>query len=109
VGWQSLVAAAASTGADRLPPPTRAAAMMALLGIALVGMMLVVLILLGGHWVRRQGDFRRTRIVPPDRAPLVRTAAAPPVGPAPSDRGAGHEGRDTVAGDSAEPGETVVS
>jgi hypothetical protein len=68
--------------ADKLPPPTRAAAMMALLGIALLGMLLVVVILLGGHWVRRQGRFRRGPSVPPDRRPVVplTSPSAPPEG-----------------------------
>jgi len=63
-------------GGRKLPEPTRAAAMMALLGIALLGMLLVVVILLGGHWVRRQGSHRRGRSVPPDRRPLVVAAPA---------------------------------
>jgi hypothetical protein len=54
----------------KLPPPTRAAALMALLGIGLLGMLLVVIILLGGHWVRRQGSYRRGPAVPRDRPPL---------------------------------------
>lgn len=58
----------------KLPPPTRAAVMMALLGIALLGMLLVVVVLLGGHWVRRQGDRRRGPSVPPDRQPLIQRA-----------------------------------
>lgn len=62
--------AAAAPGGDKLPPPTKAAAQMALLGIALIGMLFVVMILLGGHWVRRQGRTRRGPAVPPDRAPL---------------------------------------
>jgi hypothetical protein len=62
--------AQAADGAKRLPPPTKAAAQMALLGIALVGLMFVVMILLGGHWVRRQGTRRRGPVVPADRAPL---------------------------------------
>jgi hypothetical protein len=61
---------AAAQGKDKLPPPTRAAAQMALLGILLVGVFFIVLILLGGHWVRRQGSPRRGPVVPPDRAPL---------------------------------------
>jgi hypothetical protein len=61
---------------EQLPPPTRAAVLMALLGIALLGMFLVVIILLGGHWVRRQGKYRRSPAVPPDRPPI----AAPPSG-----------------------------
>lgn len=61
---------------DALPPPTRAAALMALLGIALLGMLIVAVILLGGHWVRRQGNFRRGRAVPPDRPLLEREASS---------------------------------
>jgi len=70
--------AQAADGAKRLPPPTKAAAQMALLGIALVGLLFVVMILLGGHWVRRQGTPRRGPIVPPDRAPLVRDSPQRP-------------------------------
>ncbi len=62
--------AAAPKASDTLPPTTKAAAQMALLGIALVGMLFVVMILLGGHWARRQGTPRRGPVVPPDRAPL---------------------------------------
>lgn len=52
----------------------RAAVLMALLGIALVGLLLVAVVLLGGSWVRRQGKHRRAAAVPPDRAPLSRGA-----------------------------------
>ena len=65
----SLVAEAAG---ERLPPPARAAVLMALLGIALLGMLLIVVILLGGHWVRRIGAHRRGPSVPPDRLPVSR-------------------------------------
>lgn len=61
---------AAAQGREKLPSPTRAAAQMALIGILLVGLLFVVSILLGGHWVRRQGSPRRGPVVPPDRAPL---------------------------------------
>jgi hypothetical protein len=55
---------------------------MALLGIAIVGLLFVVMILLGGHWVRRQGRTRRGPVVPPDRTPLrQRTGDADPVAP----------------------------
>lgn len=50
----------------RLPEPVRVYALMALLGIALLGMLIVVFILLGGHWVRKIGKFRRGPVVPPD-------------------------------------------
>jgi hypothetical protein len=43
---------------------------MALVGIALLGMLIVVIVLLGGHWARRQGGYRRGPAVPPDRLPL---------------------------------------
>jgi hypothetical protein len=67
---QCVVLMAAAPKAAELPPTTKAAAQMALLGIALVGLLFVVMILLGGHWVRRQGNPRRGPVVPPDRAPL---------------------------------------
>ena len=66
----TIVLAAAAKGGEKLPPPTKAAAQMALIGIALVGLLFVVMILLGGHWVRRQGRPPRGSVVPPDRAPL---------------------------------------
>jgi hypothetical protein len=68
---------AAAGAAKTLPLPTRAAAMMAILGIALVGLLFVVVILLGGHWVRRQGSPRRGPVVPPDRMPLKTKVKAP--------------------------------
>ncbi len=49
-----------------LPPPVRAAAMMALLGIVLLGLLFIASILIGGHWVRRLGSHRRGSAVPPD-------------------------------------------
>lgn len=65
----SLLAAA-----KEIPEPTRAVLYMALLGIALLGLFLIVFILLGGNWVRRLGSHRRGPSVPPDREPLRRTA-----------------------------------
>ena len=55
---------------EKLPPPTRAALLMTLLGILLLGLFLVTAILLGGHWVRKLGKYRRGPSVPPDVAPL---------------------------------------
>lgn len=52
--------------ARTLPEPVRQVAFMALLGIALLGMLLIVVILLGGHWVRRWGDQTRRSSIPPD-------------------------------------------
>lgn len=62
--------AEAAAPVEKLPPPTRAALFMALVGIALIGMFFIVAILLGGHWVRRQGSHRRGPSVPPDRLPI---------------------------------------
>lgn len=67
---------AQATITEKLPPPTRAAVLMALLGIVLLGMLIVAFILLGGHWVRRQGSVRRGPAAPPDRAPLKRNSSA---------------------------------
>lgn len=72
---QFLVLAEAAVR-EKLPPPTRAAAIMAIIGIALLGMLLVVIILLGGHWVRRQGSYRRGPSVPPDRRPILADASS---------------------------------
>jgi len=77
---QWLLAQAAET-TNNLPPPTKAAAMMSLLGILLLGMLLIVFVLVGGHWVRRLGSHRRGPAVPPD---LVLNSS--PENPAPTDR-----------------------
>jgi hypothetical protein len=44
---------------ERLDPPRRAAVVMALLGIVLVGVLLVACVMIGAHWVR--GMARRGR------------------------------------------------
>ena len=49
-----------------LPEPVRKVAYMALLGILLLGMLMIVATLLGGHWVRRWGNRRRQSSVPQD-------------------------------------------
>ena len=49
-----------------LPEPYRSLALMALLAIALLGMLMIVATLLGGHWVRRWGDRVRRPSIPPD-------------------------------------------
>jgi len=74
-GW--LLAQIAETS-DKLPPPTRAAVMMALLGILLLGMMFVVFVLVGGHWIRRLGSHRRGPAVPPDVVPGPSPKSHPP-------------------------------
>ena len=38
---------------ERLAPPRRAAVIMALLGLTLVGLFLITFVMVGGHWVRR--------------------------------------------------------
>jgi hypothetical protein len=96
INYTALFAEAA--GGEKLPPPTRAAVLMALLGIALLGMLLVVIILLGGHWVRRQGNLRRGPAVPPDRRPIL--------GASQNDGPANEPG---VAGDDASAAETVIT
>ena len=53
------------TQPKNLPEPVRQIAYMALLGIALLGLLMIVGTLLGGHWVRRWGNHVR-RSVPPD-------------------------------------------
>lgn len=58
--------AEAPAPAPTLPEPVRHVAYMALLGIALLGMLMIVATLIGGHWVRRWGDRLRRPPVPPD-------------------------------------------
>jgi hypothetical protein len=43
---------------ERLDPPRRAAVVMALLGLTLVGLFLITIVMLGGHWVRRLARHR---------------------------------------------------
>jgi hypothetical protein len=43
---------------QRIDPPRRAAIIMALLAITLIGMFLIIFILVGGHWVRRLARHR---------------------------------------------------
>jgi hypothetical protein len=57
---------AAPEVARKIPEPTRTIIMMALLGIALVGLLLIAGTMLGGHWVRRLGSIRRGPVVPKD-------------------------------------------
>ena len=38
---------------ERIDPPRRAAIIMALLGLTLVGLFLIILAMVGGHWARR--------------------------------------------------------
>src|SRR3954447_11277406 len=43
---------------EQLDPPRRAAVVMALLGLTLVGLFLITTVLVGGHWVRRLARHR---------------------------------------------------
>lgn len=65
-----LMAVIGTQPLEKLPPPTRAALLMTLLGILLLGLFLVAAILLGGNWVRKLGKYRRGPSVPPDVDPL---------------------------------------
>jgi hypothetical protein len=83
--WQSVLGLLAqeSPPSPELPEPVRQVAYMALLGILLLGMLMIVATLLGGHWVRRWGNRRRRSAVPQDVViPRKQTSAAPKVLPA---------------------------
>ena len=43
---------------EQLDPPRRAAVVMALLALVLVGLLLVTIAMLGGHWVRRLARYK---------------------------------------------------
>jgi hypothetical protein len=49
----------------QVPEPTRTIVLMALLGIALLGLLLIAFTMLGASWVRKQG-YRRRSVVPTD-------------------------------------------
>jgi hypothetical protein len=57
---RALVYAATSVDPvlEQLDPPRRAAVVMALLGLTLVGLFLITSVLVGGHWVRRMARHR---------------------------------------------------
>lgn len=46
---------------ERLDPPRRAAVVMALLGLTLVGLFLITFVMVGGHWVRKLARHRPGR------------------------------------------------
>src|SRR3954465_5660913 len=46
---------------ERLDPPRRAAVIMALLGLTLIGLFLITFVMVGGHWVRRLARHRPGR------------------------------------------------
>ena len=67
IGWQILANAGAVLFAaarsaepvlEQLDGPRRAAVIMALLALTLVGLFLIVFVMVGGHWVRRLARHR---------------------------------------------------
>jgi hypothetical protein len=56
---------------ERLDPPRRAAVVMALLGLTLVGLFLITTILVGGHWVRRLARHRPAGSRRSERPPRI--------------------------------------
>lgn len=46
---------------QRIDPPRRAAVIMALLALTLIGLFLIIFIMVGGHWVRRLARHRPGR------------------------------------------------
>jgi hypothetical protein len=63
-GWLILAQDAAKPVLERIDPPRRAAIIMALLGLTLVGLFLIVLAMVGGHWARRLARQRPGRSSP---------------------------------------------
>ena len=64
---------------ERLDPPRRAAVMMALLGLVLVGLLLVTCVMIGARWVRRMarhspGSRRSTAVDSASENQLLRNA-----------------------------------
>ena len=57
---------------ERLDPPRRAAVVMALLALTLIGLFLIVFVMVGGHWVRRLARHRPGKI---RKTSAVRAAA----------------------------------
>jgi hypothetical protein len=53
LSWLILAQEAVKPVLERIDPPRRAAIIMALLGLTLVGLFLIVLAMVGGHWARR--------------------------------------------------------
>ena len=46
---------------EQLDPPRRAAVVMALLGLTLIGLFLITFVMVGGHWVRKLARHRPGR------------------------------------------------
>jgi hypothetical protein len=58
---------------ERIDPPRRAAIIMALLALTLIGLFLIIFTMVGGHWVRRLARHRPGRPGRPGR--LARDAS----------------------------------
>jgi len=89
----------------QLPEPIRTYTLMALLGILLLGMLLIVGILLGGHWVRRLGKSRRGPVVPPDVLPPQKKKQQ--ASPESHSDQSSHQDR-TSSGDTVTDGDTII-
>ena len=63
-----------STGLERLDPETRAIAIMALLGLVLLGVTLVACVMIGGRWVRRLARQSPHSTASRRRSPFASTA-----------------------------------
>ena len=64
--WNMLLVSAQQSTApvlERLDPPRRAAVVMALLALTLIGLFLITFAMVGGHWVRRLARHRPGRRV----------------------------------------------
>ena len=91
---------------QKVPEPTRTIILMALLGILLVGMLLIVGTMLGGHWVRRQGEIRRGPVVPTD---VILPRAQPPKRQTIDFGNQPNTGETFVGDDTIDTDDTVVS
>lgn len=67
---QTAVEPADRVGEAKLPPTVSAAALLAIIGILLVGFFLIIMAMLGGKWTRRLMNQRRGAALPADRPPL---------------------------------------
>jgi hypothetical protein len=56
---------------EQLDPPRRAAVVMALLALTLIGLFLIVFVMVGGHWARRLARHRPKKTVPIDGARAI--------------------------------------
>jgi hypothetical protein len=56
--WLVMAQQSADPVLEQLDPPRRAAVIMALLALVLIGLFLVTIAMLGGHWVRRLARHR---------------------------------------------------